>query len=1339
VYMLRFLVLSIFIVLVTACGGGSGGSPESPLVLEGRFVDSVVDGVEFSSATQKGMTTEGGKYKYVEGEEVTFSIGKVVLGSAIGKGFITPVDLVAGATDESNSSVVNIVRLLLSLDEDRKAENGISISSNITEGAVTEIDFTQSPSEFETNAAVLALLQRQAPDLSLVSEGLARAHLKESLAGISNDLDDDGIVDVIDSDIDGDGVNNDSDAFPNDDSETTDLDGDGTGDNSDPDIDGDGTVNEDDLFPRDSTETSDLDNDGIGNNSDPDRDGDGANNDSDAFPNDDSETADLDGDGTGDNSDPDIDGDGAINEDDVFPRDSTEISDFDGDGVGDNSDPDIDGDGVPNEQDTDNTGPTVSVAISSPQSLVTVGVTPIQVTGTVDQTDAVLTINGQSITHTDGLFSAQVSLDEGHNTIEVRAILGDKIVTDVISVSLDATPPFVTIESHSEGDKVFESEITVTGLINDIVRGTIEEEQSNVTVNGVAATISNRSYSAAINLVEGSNQITVTGSDQVGNTNSETISVDYAEPVGRSLSIVGGKNQSAKIHEVLSEPLQIKVLDQDENPVEGETVVFRVIQGSGAVGVGLDTEGRAVVVETNEEGIAATSFKVGARVGSANHKVRAAVVGYEQQIVINASATGGVGDKISVNSGNNQRGSVGQLLPEAFVVSVTDSGANVVEGARVAFSTIAGDGVFSGGEQIFETQTDSDGRATAEFTLGALTGIDAQRINAKLLDGPKGQAVSAGFTATAFVPKAAGDTRISGVVLDNQDTPIPGVTLRIEGSVREAVTDDQGQFEITEVPVGPVHLIADGSTATIEGEFPSLSYNMVTISGVINPMSAPIYMVKIDTENAVYAGIKDVTLELEDFPGFSLEIAKNSVTFPDGSKEGLISATPVNASKVPMAPPNGMQPQFIVTIQPTGAKFDPPARLTLPNVDAHEIGAQVEMYSFDHDLEEFVSIGLGTVSDDGTTVKSNSGVGVIKAGWHCGSQPNQQGCCNGGGSGSGGCAMCKKSKSDDCGNNDCEPDDSQDPGECQKCSGGSAVNDDSDLPSGDDGKCKSCQAGKAVADADKDATKCSDDPNKACYTCKGGSCKNNCQVIEDSVKNSISASPEWAGLSEYFTKGLNKLPYAKVSIKAIEFSGVNELGTECCSTCTTETAEPQYFNKISGSGKISGLLEIIIPGTGGIGEEKVTLLSVLGVDHVVTLEYKVGVFIDAGINAGASIASHTSACPDQDCFSGSLSAGGTLAGGITGGAGVKYQKVESGVATFTRGLSGKLEGRAVTGYSVVATKGFTDKCPEDKCEIGHDGIKVEAEASATIDVGFFSDSFSIQFGYTFLEPNKGPC
>ncbi|MCB1689709.1 MAG: carboxypeptidase-like regulatory domain-containing protein [Halioglobus sp.] len=648
--------------------------------------------------------------------------------------------------------------------------------------------------------------------------------------------------------------------------------------------------------------------------------------------------------------------------------------------------------------------PDFSVRITSPQSLATVGVSPIPVAGTVDDQSVVLTVNGAVVTpDSAGNFSVNVNLQEGHNTIVARAVKDNQDVTDSISVSLDLTPPILTVESHTDGQTVYAPAITVTGLVNDIVRGTIEQEQATVTVNGITASISNRSYAAKdIPMDEGPNTITVTGVDQVGNIGSTQFRVNYVIPQGRRIVLASGQDQSAAINTQLAAPLAVNVINDALEPVQGAPVVFRVTQGSGSVGAGTASVGRAVVVETDADGMAQTDFLIGSRVGTANQKVRAKVVGYDDEIVFSANATGNIGNKISINSGNNQRGSVGKVLPEAFVVAVTDDGANVVMGARVLFEVAKGGGEVTGAgtaqfSSTFETTTDSDGRATAEYKLGFLTGLDAQRVTATLLDAPKDeqgntQLITASFAATGFVPAAPGLTSISGVILDNQDTPIPGVTVRISGSERQAVADAQGRFKIEQAPVGPVHLIADGSTASVEGEFPSLSYNIVTVAGVDNPLAAPIFMVKLDTDGAVLAGPADAVLELAAYPGFKLEIARNSVTFPDGARSGLISVTPVNSAKVPMAPPNGMQPQFIVTIQPTGTKFDPPARLSLPNVDGHPAGAQVEMYSYDHDLEEFVSIGLGTVTEDAAVVVSNPGVGVVKAGWHCGSQPGGSGC-----------------------------------------------------------------------------------------------------------------------------------------------------------------------------------------------------------------------------------------------------------------------------------------------------------------------------------------------------------
>lgn len=112
------------------------------------------------------------------------------------------------------------------------------------------------------------------------------------------DLDNDKIGDACDPDRDGDGVNNGDDPFPDDGSKSkdadkdgisdqndncptkantnqADLDGDNVGDACDTDKDGDGVNNDDDAFPDNKTETHDNDSDGTGDNADTDDDNDG--------------------------------------------------------------------------------------------------------------------------------------------------------------------------------------------------------------------------------------------------------------------------------------------------------------------------------------------------------------------------------------------------------------------------------------------------------------------------------------------------------------------------------------------------------------------------------------------------------------------------------------------------------------------------------------------------------------------------------------------------------------------------------------------------------------------------------------------------------------------------------------------------------------------------------------------------------------------------------------------------------------------------------------------------------------------------------------------------------
>ena len=159
-------------------------------------------------------------------------------------------------------------------------------------------------------------------------------------------------------DTDGDGILDDVDNCPETaNANQADLDGDGIGDVCDTDIDGDGTDNEEDAFPRDPEEDTDTDNDGIGNNEDTDDDGDGQSDEEEeaagSDPNDPNDKApDTDGDGTPDFADNDDDNDGVPDDEDNCPTvKNPSQADFDGDGIGDVCDPDDDNDGQSDEDE----------------------------------------------------------------------------------------------------------------------------------------------------------------------------------------------------------------------------------------------------------------------------------------------------------------------------------------------------------------------------------------------------------------------------------------------------------------------------------------------------------------------------------------------------------------------------------------------------------------------------------------------------------------------------------------------------------------------------------------------------------------------------------------------------------------------------------------------------------------------------------------------------------------------------------------------------------------------------------------------------------------------------
>jgi len=183
----RSVLLSIVFLALTACGGGGGGS-ESPTVSQGRFIDAAAEGIQYTSGTESGVTDANGTFTYKNGQSVTFSIGGIIIGTVSGKNIITPVDLVAGAIDETDPSVTNIVQFLLTIDEDQNALNGIQISAAMrTAAASLSVDF--SSATFDSDASVQTAIDALAAvtanmTRTLVSEVVAQGHLGDSLLAL---------------------------------------------------------------------------------------------------------------------------------------------------------------------------------------------------------------------------------------------------------------------------------------------------------------------------------------------------------------------------------------------------------------------------------------------------------------------------------------------------------------------------------------------------------------------------------------------------------------------------------------------------------------------------------------------------------------------------------------------------------------------------------------------------------------------------------------------------------------------------------------------------------------------------------------------------------------------------------------------------------------------------------------------------------------------------------------------------------------------------------------------------------------------------------------------------
>lgn len=127
----------------------------------GVFIDSPVSGLTYTAPKFSGITDSFGRFKYKCKDEITFSVGGLILGSAKGEKILTPLDLIPDAEDAADQRVNNILVFLQTLDQDGNLNNGIQITPQINAivaDYADQISFDQPCTAFAANAVIVDLL-----------------------------------------------------------------------------------------------------------------------------------------------------------------------------------------------------------------------------------------------------------------------------------------------------------------------------------------------------------------------------------------------------------------------------------------------------------------------------------------------------------------------------------------------------------------------------------------------------------------------------------------------------------------------------------------------------------------------------------------------------------------------------------------------------------------------------------------------------------------------------------------------------------------------------------------------------------------------------------------------------------------------------------------------------------------------------------------------------------------------------------------------------------------------------------------------------------------------------
>ncbi len=245
---------------------------------------------------------------------------------------------------------------------------------------------------------------------------------------------------------------------------------------------------------------------------------------------------------------------------------------------------------------------------------------------------------------------------------------------------------------------------------------------------------------------------------------------------------------------------------------------------------------------------------------------------------------------------------------------------------------------------------------------------------------------------------------------DGSNIPIVGATIRVDSlSDANAVTDTNGYFILRDMPAPDFFVHIDGTTASnapagmmypsvgkpfhsVPGQSTQLIMDGTPFDIYLPPMAMgdiqPLSQTEPTQVGFGAAGNAQLAAMFPDIDSsvwdrMQVGFAPNAAVDKFGNAATEAVVIPVPPDRIPAPLPPNVNPQLVISIQAIGAtSFDIPAPVTFPNLEGLAPGEKSLIFSFDHDAGRWDVIGAGTVSEDGLTIVSDPGVGIVAPGWH---------------------------------------------------------------------------------------------------------------------------------------------------------------------------------------------------------------------------------------------------------------------------------------------------------------------------------------------------------------------